>query len=126
MVAVSGTTAERVRADGDADDEVAQDRRQPHEPADDDHHDGGREQDEDQLQRLRHRAVERDRDARTARRTVGLKSVGKSGGRAPERGASRHGAMRAGLISNVAHAAPIRPRAGRAARGPRLYSSDVR
>ena len=49
--------------------QVAQDRRQPDEPADDDDDDGGPEQDEDQLQRLRHRA---DAEAGTcdARSTV--------------------------------------------------------
>ena len=54
--AVSGTERERVRTDGHADQQVAQDRRQPDEPADDDDDDGGAEQDENQLQRLRHRA----------------------------------------------------------------------
>ena len=48
--------AERVRPDGDADQQIAEDRRQPDEPADDDDDDGGAEQDENQLQRLRHRA----------------------------------------------------------------------
>ncbi len=47
---------ERVRSDGDADQQVAEDRRQADEPADDDDDDGCAEQDEDQLQRLRHRA----------------------------------------------------------------------
>ena len=46
--------AERVRADRDADQQVAQDRRQAKQPAGRDHDDGAAEQDQDQLQRLRH------------------------------------------------------------------------
>ena len=48
--------AERVRADDACRREIAEDRRQTDEPADDDDDDGGAEQDENQLQRLRHRA----------------------------------------------------------------------
>ena len=47
---------ERMRAGSDADNEIAEDRRQPDEPADDDRDDGAAQQDENELQRLRHRA----------------------------------------------------------------------
>ena len=60
--AASGTQRERVRADRDADQQIAEDRRQPDEPADDDDDDRGAEQNEDQLQRLRHRARSRPID----------------------------------------------------------------
>ena len=50
---------ERVRARRPCRREIAEDRRQPDEPADDDDDDGGAEQDENQLQRLRHRAMRR-------------------------------------------------------------------
>ncbi len=46
---------ERMRPDDHADQQVTEDRRQADEPADDDDDDGGAEQDENQLQRLRHR-----------------------------------------------------------------------
>ena len=53
--AESGTQRERVRTDREADHQVAEDRRQPDEAAEDDRDDRRAEQDQDELQCLRHR-----------------------------------------------------------------------
>ncbi len=53
-VGVVGHPAHRMGSDRDPDREVAQDRRQPHEPAGDDGDDGRRQKQQDQHQRVRH------------------------------------------------------------------------
>ena len=54
---VVGHDGERMRPERDADDQVAEDRRQADDAAGGHDHDRGRQQDEDQEQRLRHRSV---------------------------------------------------------------------